>query len=65
MDASRQQWLQWIEDRFSGKAVAEKGCARSTLESFLPAETYQEISTAFPQWAGQPDEFFELVAGGF
>ncbi|KAK3697079.1 hypothetical protein LTR37_017677 [Vermiconidia calcicola] len=65
MDASRQQWLQWIDDRFSGRPVGSKGCARSTLNSFLPVGSYQELSTSYPEWAGAPDEFFELVAGGF
>ncbi|KAK3676799.1 hypothetical protein LTR78_003576 [Recurvomyces mirabilis] len=65
MDASRQQWLLWIEDRFNGKALSSQQCTRSTLNSFLPGGSYQKDSTSFPQWAGMPNEFFELVAGGF
>ncbi|KAK9233913.1 Alpha/Beta hydrolase protein [Lipomyces kononenkoae] len=65
MDSSRQQWLQWIEDRFNKKPVGSNQCTKSTLNSFLPAESYQELSTSFPQWAGAANEFFELVAGGF
>jgi hypothetical protein len=65
MDSSRQQWLSWIEDRFNGKAVASEQCTNSTLKSFLPDGNYQNFSTSFPQWAGMPSGYFELVAGGF
>ncbi|PON24961.1 hypothetical protein TGAM01_v206042 [Trichoderma gamsii] len=66
MDATRQQWLDWIEDRFNGKPLdSDAKCPKSTLDSFLPIESYQTVSTSFPQWAGEPGEFYELVAGGF
>lgn len=65
MDSSRQQWLGWIEDRFYKKPVNSHSCTRSTIDSFLPENSYQKVSTSFTQWAGAPDEFYELVAGGF
>ncbi|KAK4495503.1 hypothetical protein PRZ48_013835 [Zasmidium cellare] len=65
MDSTRQQWLQWIEDRFNQKPVGSQSCIKSTIKSFLPADSYQEFSTSFPQWAGAANEYFELVAGGF
>jgi hypothetical protein len=65
MDATRQQWLGWIEDRFSKKSIDSKECTRSSVNSFLPGDSYQKVSTSFSQWAGAPDEFYELVAGGF
>jgi hypothetical protein len=65
MDSSRQQWLQWIEDRFNAKPIASQQCTNSTLESFLPSGNYQNFSTSFLQWAGAPNEYFDLVAGGF
>lgn len=66
MDSSRQQWLQWIEDRFYRKPIDSKEkCPKSTLKSFLPIDSYQKFSTSFPQWAGKASEFYELVAGGF
>jgi pimeloyl-ACP methyl ester carboxylesterase len=65
MDSSRQKWLGWIEDRFSKKPVDSEECTRLTVDSFLPEKSYQKVSTSFPQWAGAPDEFYELVAGGF
>jgi hypothetical protein len=65
MDSSRQQWLQWIEDRFSKKPVESEKCFQSTLEPFLPSDAYQQVSTSYPEWAWKPNRFFELVAGGF
>lgn len=65
MDSSRSQWLRWIEDRFDKKPVSSQRCTESTISSFLPADSYQKVSTSYPQWAGQAGEFFELVAGGF
>jgi len=65
MDSSRHQWLGWIEDRFHKKSVDSHSCTKSTVESFLPEDSYQDLSTSFAQWAGAPDEFYELVAGGF
>lgn len=65
MDSSRHQWLRWIEERFNKKPVKSHECSRRTVESFLPENSYQKDSTSFSQWAGAPDEFYELVAGGF
>jgi len=65
MDSSRQHWLQWIEDRFCKKPVDSGSCTRSTVDNFLPQDSYQKVSTSFSQWAGAADEFYELVAGGF
>lgn len=60
MDASRLTWLKWIEDRFSGKKVANSGCTTSELNGFLPLTNYQAIPNSFPQWAGAPQFFYEL-----
>ncbi|KAF2163007.1 hypothetical protein M409DRAFT_37333 [Zasmidium cellare ATCC 36951] len=65
MDSTRQQWLQWIEDRFNNKPVGSRACSKSTINSFLPVDNYQKFTTSFPQWAGAANQFFELVAGGF
>lgn len=61
IDAARQTWLDWIEDRFEGLDVAKQGCGvRSELESFLPVENYQVIPNSFPQWAGDAKWTYEL-----
>ncbi|KAL7899979.1 putative secretory lipase [Trichoderma sp. SZMC 28014] len=66
MDTTRQQWLRWIEDRFNRKALDSTAkCPQSTINSVQPIESYQILSTSFPQWAGEAGESYELVAGGF
>jgi hypothetical protein len=61
MDASRQQWLAWIEDRFEEREVS-KDCARSELKGLLPAERYQAQRTSYFQWSGKSEEFYQLPA---
>lgn len=65
MDSSRPQWLGWIEDRFHKKPIKSESCTTSIMESFLPEDSYQQVSTSFSQWAGASEQFYELVAGGF
>lgn len=60
INAARQSWLQWIEDRFNGKPLARSGCVKSQLDSFLPQEYYQTIPNSFPLWAGKPQWAYEL-----
>jgi pimeloyl-ACP methyl ester carboxylesterase len=63
IDASRGQWLDWIKDRFEGKALASKPCSESTLSSFLPVEQYQATTRSFFQWSGSPANFYQLPVG--
>ncbi|RYP38428.1 hypothetical protein DL768_010778 [Monosporascus sp. mg162] len=63
LHATRQTWLQWIQDRFEGKQLVKPGCVRSDLESFLPVEQYQSTGKSFPQWAGAPEYSYELPLG--
>jgi pimeloyl-ACP methyl ester carboxylesterase len=61
LDASRQLWMRWIEERFEGKAVEEGVCGRrSELESFLPIERYQAEGNSFVQWAGSEQYSYEV-----
>ncbi|KAK9429091.1 Alpha/Beta hydrolase protein [Lipomyces doorenjongii] len=63
IDASRQVWLKWIEDRFEGGPVESKGCVKSALESFWPVEQYQEATRSYFQWSGAPSWFAQLPVG--
>lgn len=63
LDATRQLWLQWIEDRFSGGQDAAQGCKQSDFESFLPIERYQAVGTSFSQWAGAPEYSYQTILG--
>ncbi|KAK9234367.1 secretory lipase [Lipomyces kononenkoae] len=65
IDASREVWLKWIEDRFEGRPVESKGCVKSALESFLPVEQYQEVTRSFFQWSGAPSWFAQLPVGSY
>lgn len=60
MDAARSRWLRWIEDRFARRELRSKGCAVSTLESFRPVESYQQVADSFLQWSGQPQWGYQL-----
>ncbi|KAM0511717.1 hypothetical protein ACHAPE_009601 [Trichoderma viride] len=64
IDASRKQWLDWIEDRFEGKPLA-KNCTQSTLKPFLPVTSYQNTTQSFTQWASSPAYFYSLPVGSF
>ncbi|KAL8948382.1 MAG: hypothetical protein Q9222_005423 [Ikaeria aurantiellina] len=50
MYAAQRNWLQWIQDRFDGKAV-EKGCQRKNSQSALPVERYQREINWFIEYA--------------
>ncbi|KAL8935740.1 MAG: hypothetical protein Q9211_004538 [Gyalolechia sp. 1 TL-2023] len=50
MYAAQRNWLQWIGDRFEGKAV-EKGCRRRGFESGLERERYQGELDWFIEYA--------------
>ena len=61
LDATRQIWLKWIEDRFTGKPVEAGECGvRTDVESFLPLERYQAVGNSFVQWAGAPEYMYEV-----
>ncbi|OTA54663.1 putative secretory lipase [Hypoxylon sp. EC38] len=63
LDATRQAWLKWIEDRFEGRALEKSGCARTDLESFLPIDRYKIVGNSFPQFAGLPEYSYEVPLG--
>jgi pimeloyl-ACP methyl ester carboxylesterase len=63
IEATRAQWLRWIEDRFERRPLVSRGCANSVLESFLPLRQYQPAVKSFIQWTGQPWWFYETPAG--
>ncbi|KAJ5266780.1 hypothetical protein N7478_009588 [Penicillium angulare] len=60
INAARQTWLQWIEDRFKGLPLIQSGCVKSELDSFMPQEYYQTIPNSFPLWAGESQWTYEL-----
>ncbi|KAI0508993.1 hypothetical protein F5B22DRAFT_375938 [Xylaria bambusicola] len=59
LDATRQTWLRWIEDRFEGVPLQHSGCFRTEIESFRPLQNYQPVINSFIQWAGAADQWFE------
>lgn len=63
LDATRQLWLGWIEDRLAGRPLPSKGCVKTNLESFLPIKHYLKSGNAFPQWAGSPEYSYETPLG--
>ncbi|KAI4866354.1 putative secretory lipase [Hypoxylon rubiginosum] len=63
LDATRPIWLQWIEDRFEGRALEKSGCARTDLASFLPLDRYQSVGNSFPQFAGLPEFSYQVPLG--
>ncbi|KAI1379685.1 putative secretory lipase [Hypoxylon crocopeplum] len=63
LDATRQIWLKWIEDRFEGRAVEKSGCVRTDLASFLPLGRYQSVGNSFPQFAGLPQYNYQVPLG--
>lgn len=63
LDATRQVWLGWIEDRFGQKALSQEGCVTSHVESLLPIERYLSVGNSFPQWAGATEYSYETVLG--
>ncbi|KAI2617102.1 putative secretory lipase [Hypoxylon sp. NC1633] len=63
LDATRQVWLKWIEDRFEGRALEKIGCTRTDIESFLPLERYQSVGNSFPQFAGLAEYSYQVPLG--
>lgn len=63
LDATRQVWLKWIEDRFEGRALEKSGCARTDLTSFLSLDRYQSVGNSFPQFAGLPEYSYQVPLG--
>lgn len=49
--ATSHLWLQWIEDRLSGKPLAQTGSVRTDVQSFLPTEQYQSLRASSYLWA--------------
>ena len=50
MYAAQRNWLQWVADRFEGRAVTE-GCQRREIRSALPVERYQTELNWFIEYA--------------
>lgn len=63
LNAAKQNWLQWIEDRHEGRRLQRKGCYESEIESFLPTERYQKDGLSFALWAGKREWTYELPQG--
>ncbi|KAK0640640.1 Alpha/Beta hydrolase protein [Cercophora newfieldiana] len=59
LDASRQFWLDWIEDRL-GDQPLRRGFKRTEVESVWPVERYLHAGNSVTLWAGLP-EFEHLV----
>ncbi|OQE24390.1 hypothetical protein PENSTE_c007G09496 [Penicillium steckii] len=60
INAGKQTWLKWIEDRFSHKPLARNGFFKSQLDSLLPQENYRKTQKSFSLWAGKPEWWYEL-----
>ncbi|OGM51262.1 secretory lipase [Aspergillus bombycis] len=60
INAAKQTWLRWIEDRFEQRPVSKRGCFESQLDSLLPVESYQALPKSFPLWAGESQWSYEL-----
>ncbi|GFF23149.1 lipase 5 [Aspergillus udagawae] len=60
INAAKQTWLRWIEDRFENRPVDKRGCTESKLDSLLPLEYYQVLSNSLPLWAGESQWSYEL-----
>ncbi|KAE8381330.1 putative secretory lipase [Aspergillus bertholletiae] len=60
INAAKQTWLRWIEDRFEQRPVVKPGCTESQVKSLLPIESYQVLPNSFPLWAGAPQWSYEL-----
>ncbi|KAI1392305.1 putative secretory lipase [Hypoxylon trugodes] len=63
LDATRQIWLRWIEERFEGRPLEKTGYARTDYESWLPLERYQSTGNSFPQFAGLTEYSYEAPLG--
>ncbi|ORY54708.1 uncharacterized protein BCR38DRAFT_491399 [Pseudomassariella vexata] len=61
LDATRRTWIEWIDDRFAGQEIENKGCGvKEDRKSFLPIERYLLMDNSFTQWAGAPEYSYEL-----
>lgn len=58
--ATSHLWLQWIEDRLSGKPLAQKGNVRTEFESFLPGDQYQKFRASSYLWANLPGYMYHM-----
>jgi len=63
LDATRQIWMQWIEERLEGKALKKKGPVRTDLKSFLPDERYLHVGNAITAWVGLPQYDYQVPLG--
>lgn len=63
LDATRQIWLGWIQDRFESVPLAKKGCVRTDLTSWLPLEQYKTSGNSFPLWAGAAEYSYQVSLG--
>ena len=63
LDATRQIWLQWIEDRLVGKPVKTRGGVRTEVRSMLPDERYLHVGNSILAWAGLPQFEYQIVLG--
>lgn len=58
--ATSHLWLQWIEDRLSGKPLAQRGNVRTDIESLLPIEQYQHSRASSYLWANLPGYMYQV-----
>lgn len=58
--ATNHLWLQWIEDRLSGKPLAKTGSVRTDIQNFLPVNQYQSIRTSSYLWANLPGYTYQV-----
>ncbi|RAL16170.1 putative secretory lipase [Aspergillus homomorphus CBS 101889] len=60
LNAAKHTYLQWIEDRFEHRPLANRGCIETKLDSLLPPENYQPFPNSFPMWAGESQWAYEV-----
>jgi pimeloyl-ACP methyl ester carboxylesterase len=60
INAGKQNWLRWIEDRFASQPLARSGCVKSNLKSLMPQEYYQLTANSFVLWAGKTQWSYEV-----
>lgn len=63
VETSRLIWLEWIEDRFEGKSLAQKGYFNTSVSSFLPINHYPKAGVSFAQWSGSPEYSYQIELG--
>ncbi|KAM6510219.1 hypothetical protein FALCPG4_017845 [Fusarium falciforme] len=51
--AARLLWMNWLEERFTGKKVV--GCKRTSVEGWLGNGKHFTGSNSYSQWAGAPE----------